>query len=196
MTDAELLDAFVGEIGKGDDLTLFRQYLPDGVNPEEVAPLLTEPWHEDDEQIGAWAQWRPVRVQTAPDALKSFYERVPGPLPPLYAQLTLSCHWDEVDLGEFRLLPNLPRPLDGLASAIRADSFMFRVLSSHNLVQFGKGPDVDYDPVCFDLNQRSADGDCAIVKADHEEILIHERLRVVGVLASSFRELVYRTIKG
>jgi hypothetical protein len=38
MTDAELLDAFVGEIGKGDDLTLFRQYLPEGVNPEEIAP--------------------------------------------------------------------------------------------------------------------------------------------------------------
>jgi len=195
MTDDELLDAFVAAIGASNDCPLFRQHLPEGVQPEDVASLLAEQWHEeDDEQISAWAEWRPLRIQTPPAALKAFYERVPGPLPPLYEQLILSCHWGEVDLGEFRLLPNFPPPLDGLARAVQNDPFMFRVLSSHSLVQFGKGPDVDYDPVCFDLNQRSADGDCAIIKADHEEILNHERLRVVGVLASSFRELVHRTV--
>jgi len=194
VTDTELVDAFIREIGKSEDQKLFRQFLPEGVAPEDVAPLLTEPWHEEDPDVSPWAPWRPLRVQTPPDVLKAFYERVPGPLPSLYERLILTCHWGEVDLGEFRLLPNFPPALDGLVSAIQNDAFMFRVLSSHKLVQFGKGPDVDYDPVCFDLNQRSADGDCAIVKADHEEILIHERLRVVGVLASSFRELVRRTI--
>jgi hypothetical protein len=56
------------------------------------------------------------------------------------------------------------------------------------------GPDIDYDPVCFDLNKRSPDGDCAIVKVDHEEALSHERFRIVAVLADSFRELVQQTI--
>lgn len=103
-------------------------------------------------------------------------------------------HWGEVDLGEYRLLPNFPPALDGLAKAIKNDSFVFRVLSSHNVVRFGLGRDVDYDPVCFDLNRRSIDGDCAIVKADHEDILNHERVRIVADLADSFRALVLRTI--
>jgi hypothetical protein len=61
MTDALLLDALVREIGKSDDLTLFRQYLPEGVQPEDVASLLAEPWHEeDDEQDVLRASARPV----------------------------------------------------------------------------------------------------------------------------------------
>jgi hypothetical protein len=57
-------------------------------------------------------------------------------------------------------------------------------------VQFGKGPDFDYDPVCFDLTHRVTDGDCRIVKFDHEEILCNYRLVEVGELAPSFRRLV------
>jgi hypothetical protein len=196
MNDAELIEAFVREFTKGEPLTLFRQFsLPDGVEPEDVAPLLTEPWHEDeDQEVGAWATWRPLRVETPPDALKKLYEHVPGPLPSLYERLILSYHWATVDLGKYRVLSNFPPPFDGLVKVLRADSVMFDVLSSHRLVQFGMGPDIDYDPVCFDLNQHIADGDCAIVKADHEEILNHKRLRVVGVLAGSFRELIRETV--
>jgi hypothetical protein len=193
MTDTELIDAFVAEFTRGDPLMFFRRSIR-GATADDVVPLLTEPWHDEDKEIDEWARWRPLRIQTARAALETFYERAPGPLPPLYEQLILSCHWGQVDLDEFRLLPNFPPPLDGLVNVLRADSVMFRVLSSRGLVQFGMGPDVDYDPVCFDLNQRSADGDCAIVKADHEDILCHERLRVVGVLAPSFRELVHRTL--
>jgi hypothetical protein len=196
MNDADLIDAFVAEISKREPLRLFRQFsLPDGVEPEDVAPLLTEPWHEDeDEDVGRWSTWRPLRVQTSRDALKALYDALPGPLPPLYEQLILRYHWGEVDLDTYRLLPNFPPPLDGLIRAIKADAVLFKVLSSNGFVQFGRGPDIDYDPVCFDLRRRLADGDCAIVKADHEEILNHERLRVVGVLAGSFRELIRQTI--
>ncbi len=197
MTDTELLEGFVGKFGGDRALTLFRRFLlPEGVAPEDISPLLAEPWHEEeDPNVGPWATWRPMRVQTPSDALRTLYESVPGPLPPLYERLILMWHWAEVDLGTFRVLPNYPPPLYGLVRVLQADSFMFRVLSSNNLVQFGKGPDIDYDPVCFDLNQRGPDGDCAVVKLDHEEILNRERLRVVGVLAGSFRELVHQTIR-
>ena len=196
MTDAALIEAFVAQFTSREPLRLFRQFsLPEGVGPDDVAPLLVEPWHEDeDDDIGRWATWRPVRVQTPPDALATLYATVRGRLPTLYEQLILTYQWAEVDLGQYRLLPNFPPPLDGLVKVITNDSFMFDVLSPHNLVQFGQGPDVDYDPVCFDLHRRSADGDCAIVKADHEEILNRERLRIVAVLAGSFRELVRDTI--
>jgi hypothetical protein len=193
MTDTELIDAFVGEFTRGEPLMLFRRSIR-GAMADDVVPLLIEPWHDEDKEIDEWAKWRPLRIRTSRAALETLYERVPGPLPPLYEQSILSCHWGEVDLDEFRLLPNFPPPLDGLVSVLRADSVTFRALSSQGLVQFGMGPDVDYDTVCFDLNRRVADGDCAVVKVDHEEILIHERLCVVGVLAPSFRELVHRTL--
>src|SRR5437867_560976 len=137
MNDAELIEAFVAEFTKRDSLKLFRQFsLPEGVAPEDVAPLLTEPWHEDpDEDVDGWATWRPLRVQTPPDALKTLYEAVQGPLPPLYEQLILTCHWGEVDLDRYRLLPNFPPPLDGLIKVLKADAVLFQVLSSNGFVQ-------------------------------------------------------------
>jgi len=196
MTDAELIEAFVGEFTKREALKLFRQFsLPDGVAPGDVVPLLTEPWHEDaDKDVDGWATWRPRRVQTPHDALETLYKVVPGPLPPLYERLILTYQWAEVDLGKYRLSSNFPPPLEGLIKVQKADSVMFRALSSHRLVQFGKGPGADYDPVCFDLKKRSADGDCAVIRADHEEILNRERLVVVEVLAGSFRELIRQTL--
>ena len=115
---------------------------------------------------------------------------VPGPLPPLYEQIILSYRWAEVDVGRLRLLANLPPGLRGLAGAIRLDEGLYNVLSPAGFVQFGKGPDMDYDPVCFDLGTRLSDGDCRIVKFDHEEILCNKRLVEVAELAPSFRQLV------
>jgi hypothetical protein len=62
------------------------------------------------------------------------------------------------------------------------------------LIQFGKGPDLDYDPVCFDIKTRKQGGDCRIVKIDHEEILCNNRIKVVAELAPSFYQLVLQTI--
>jgi hypothetical protein len=118
-----------------------------------------------------------------------------GPLPPLYEQLILSYYWAEVDVGRMRLLPNLPPGLQGLAAAIRRDEGLYDALSPAGYLQFGKGPDVDYDPVCFDLGTRLPDGDCRIVKFDHEQILCNERLVEVAELAPSFRRLIELVIE-
>jgi hypothetical protein len=72
---------------------------------------------------------------------------------------------------------------------------LFRIFSAGGFVQVGRGPDYDYDPVCFDLRRRDADGDCPIVKFDHEDILTGETLTVVGELAPSFRQLVEDVIR-
>jgi hypothetical protein len=95
-----------------------------------------------------------------------------------------------VDIGRLRLLANLPPGLQGLAGAIRRDQGLYNVLSPAGFVQFGKGRDMDYDPVCFDLGTRLSDGDCRIVKFDHEEILCNQRLVEVAELAPDFRQLI------
>jgi hypothetical protein len=53
---------------------------------------------------------------------------------------------------------------------------------------------MDYDPVCFDFARRDKNQDCRIVKIGHEEILCHDRVKVIAELAPSFEQLVLRTI--
>jgi hypothetical protein len=137
-----------------------------------------------------WTEWRPARVDLPADALRELYRFVPGPMPPLYERLILSYRWTEVDVGQLRLLGSLPPELQGLQGAILRDLGLFEQLSPAGYVQFGRGPDMDYDPVCFDLGRRDSDGDCRIAKFDHEEILCNRRLTEVAEIAPSFRALV------
>jgi hypothetical protein len=112
----------------------------------------------------------------------------------LYEQLVLSPRWAEVDLKSYRLLAN-PPDLAGLLNQISRDPAFWASLLSAGYIQFGRGPDIDYDPVCFDVNSRKKNNrECRIVKIDHEEILCNNRIKVVGELASSFEELVDDTI--
>lgn len=184
--DARLLRLFVQAFTAFDDLRIGTVIPVDG----EVTPLLTAPWDER-----GWASWRPIADTVPQDALAELYARIPGPLPPLYERLILSYRWAEVDVGRLRLLGNLPPRLNGLASAITRDNGLFDALTPAAVVQFGRGPDIDYDPIGFDLKSRCADGDCPVVQFDHEEILSNRRLRQVAVLADSFRELVTLVIR-
>lgn len=129
--------------------------------------------------------------------LSPLYGRLPAPFPPLYEQLVLSYRWSgEVELRCLRLLAN-PGTSDfaGLTEQIFRDEGLVESLIPGGFVQFGKGPGVNYDPVCFDLRgRRRKDGDYRVVRLDHEEILCHCRIREVAELAPSFRELMLQII--
>jgi len=75
------------------------------------------------------------------------------------------------------------------------DPAMWAALLQKGYIQFAKGPDVDYDAVCFDTSSRSRNRDCRIVKIDHEEILCNNRVKVVGEVAPSFEQLMRTTIE-
>jgi hypothetical protein len=140
--------------------------------------------------------WRPAKIATDASLLEPLYMKLPARFPPLFEKLVLSYRWAEVDLGAYRLRANPPGPdLAGLLGEISKDDFLFQTLIRNGFIPFGKGPDVDYDPVCFDLTSRKKNADYGIVKIDHEEILCNERIQVVGKLAPSFEELVVQTIE-
>jgi hypothetical protein len=121
-------------------------------------------------------RWRPIKVSSEFSWLEPIYSRLPARFPPLYERLVLSYRWDEVDLQSYRLLANPPGPdLSALLQQMSKDSFLWKHLLEAKFIQFGRGPDVDYDPVCFDLSSRKKNRDCRIVKIDHEQILCHER---------------------
>lgn len=179
-----LLEQFVAAFDKLDDMRASGEWSP-------VAWQLAV---GDADELG-WKQWRPIRVATDRSLLEPLYAKLPGRFPPLYEKLVLSYRWAEVDLMSYRLIANPPGPdLNGLFEEITRDSALRDALLPAGYIQFGKGPDLDYDPVCFDVNA-SIKGDYRIIKFDHEEILCNDRLKIVAEVASSFEELVSQTIK-
>jgi hypothetical protein len=140
--------------------------------------------------------WHPLRVTTDRSALETVYAKLPARFPPLYEELMLNYRWLEVDLQLYRLHANpAGSGLLGLLDRILKDKFLSSFLLKNGFIPFAKGPDMDYDPVCFDLKRRKKNKELAIVKLDHEEILCNERIKIVGELAPSFEQLVLDTIQ-
>jgi hypothetical protein len=141
--------------------------------------------------------WRPMHATTEVENLGPIYSRLPAKFPHLYESLILSYRWAEVDLQSFTLLANPPGPgVEGLMREISKDPALWNCLRMAGYIQFGKGPDLDYDPVCFDLSSRKKNGrDYRIVKTDHEQILNYGRIKVIKELAPSFEALVRATIE-
>jgi hypothetical protein len=186
MNNAELLEEFVASFSKLDEMT---------VRAEESDPVAWELRIGEVTEYG-WSRWRPVKAETNRALLEPVYAKLPARFPPLYEELVLSYRWATVDLQSLRLLANPPGPdLGRLLAEISRDPAIWESLIPAGYVQFGRGPDMDYDPVCFEIKSRSKNGDYRVVKIDHEEILCNFRVKVVSELAPSFYELARRTIQ-
>ena len=182
--DSELVDTFVGTFGKLGDL--WTSYELDPIAWQLTVGNLNE---------YGMKQWRPIRVSTEQSSLEALYANLPARFPPLYERLVLSYRWAEIDLRLFRLLPNPPGPnLAGLSEEFSRHRAMQEILFPNKCLQFGKGPDVNYDAICFDWSRRLRDGDCPVIQVDHEGILSQNRFKKVADLAPSFRELILRVI--
>ena len=115
----------------------------------ERDPLAWELASGDLDEYG-FKHWRPVRVWTDRSALDVLYAKLAARFPPLYEQLILSYRWAEVSLGEYKLLANPTGPdLGGLLAAILKDKAIVDELTPRGYLQFGRGPDLNYDPICF-----------------------------------------------
>lgn len=183
--DADLLARYVATFEKLDILHEFEV-------PEELRVGTYD--------RGYW--WRPMPFATEPSALQAMYRELglPGSgstrFPSLYEALLLSYRWAKVDMGTYRLLANAPAAdLSPLAASMRVDEYLRSTLLPNGYIQFGQGPDINYDPVCFDFRHRQKNGDCRIVQLDHEAILCYGRIEGMTELAPNFRSLVLDTIK-
>lgn len=179
-----LVERFVASFGKLNRMSENTQIYP-------IAPELTV---GEADEFGQ-TKWKPLHCATDASLLGPLYAKLPTKFPKLYERLILSYRWAEIDLETFRLLANPPGPdLRGLLQEMLKDQFLSSVLLKNGFVRFGKGPDMDYDPVCFDISSRTKNGDRRIVKLDHEEILCNSRIRIVREMAESFERLMQDTI--
>jgi hypothetical protein len=166
----------------------------DGLEYWQSEPLPAELAAESDVDDDHAARWRPAAIVTDREQLAPIYQKLPDRFPALYERLVLTHRWIEVDLQTVRLLANPPGPtLSGLLHAICRDQAFVDVLIPAGFVPFGKATDLNYDPICFDLNSRQAD-DCPVIQFEHEAILCHGRIGERRQRAASFRELLCETI--
>lgn len=98
-------------------------------------------------------------------------------------------------MGLCRLLSNRSdRSLLPPRDEIIANRVPAEVLLRNGVIQFARGPEEDYDPVCFDARVSRPECDYAIIRLDHEDILCRGVLSVTDQIAPSFRTLVQMTI--
>lgn len=158
----ELLSRFVASFEKLDDMVVFEHLSPIAkqlaVGPGELG----------------MTKWRPAKTPTDPQLLESIYAVLPSRYPPLYERLVLTYRWDVVDLELLRLSPNPPGD-DLSALQPNKNDFLTNFLLNAGYIRFGLGPDVDFDPICFELKSRKKNREFRIVKIDHEDILCRER---------------------
>jgi hypothetical protein len=186
MPESELLlEQFVASFDKLGEL----------IANEVLDPIAWQLATGDRDQYGC-RRWRPIKMHTEFSSLEPLYATLPARFPPLFERLVLTYRWAEVDLQSYRLLANPPGlGLGALVQQMSQDPIIWKSLSEAGFIQFGKGPDADYDPICFDISSRKKNKDCKIVKIDHEQILCNDRVQIVAELAPSFEQLVIRTVE-
>lgn len=126
------------------------------------------------------------------DWIDDLETRLPCRLPAHFRSLVTRYIFPEFTCGNVLLFGNTPETIGYQAHELRIAIFhdrpLFEILSRHRYVQFGQPATGSYDPVCFAPSLRNRDA--AVVRVDHEEILIRQRLHVVETLAPSFRGLL------
>lgn len=139
-------------------------------------------------QVAAGCEFTPI--SDAP-WIAPFEAKLPARLPPSFRSLILRYRFDPFQVSGIHFFGNRgsSHP-DDLVIASLKDPVLVQVCQRHGVIQIGRPDTGSYDPVCFDMRRRAKDGEAPIVCLDHEEILMHERIRVVRECATSFEEVI------
>jgi len=128
---------------------------------------------------------------TATSWLAAFELALPFRLPPHFQSLIARYSFDPFEWRDVAFFGNRGnRDHTDLVVASTQDPLLTRVTRSQGLLRVGRPASGSYDPVCFDMGRRSKVGDAPLVRIDHEEVLIHSRVRVIHTYATSFREFI------
>jgi hypothetical protein len=135
-------------------------------------------------------RWKPIQVATPKAELSTLYERLHTTFPPLYERLILTWRWLDVWNDQVRFFANPPEAsLNAFAKQVLNDPVFNQHLVGGGYIPFGL--DIEsYDPVCFDTNRRLADGDCMVIRFEHEAMLSFDHIGESWVLYPSCRDMM------
>ena len=132
-----------------------------------------------------------IEQKTDRKALVQLYEHLPFQYPSLFEELLLNYRWDALDLSLLRVKPNRAgEDLSGFLSEICADEYIHEYCIQNNFLLFGMGPDVSYDPACFQVVPTLHPDSYPVMLIDHEDILCLRKKVRTEVLATNFESLI------
>lgn len=183
-SDIQLVENFIASFGAFDDMIVFDEFN-------------SAAWNLRLGKAGRMGvHWRPRKVKTSPRFLDPVYQKLPIKFPALYEKLVLSYRWAEIDVGTFRLIANPTGPgLIRFEAELFSDEFLVQFALSNGYLRFAKGPDMNYDPVCFDISRDTGSHEFPIVRLDHEAILCNEVIEVAEEMAPNFRSLMITAVE-
>ena len=125
------------------------------------------------------------RILSAP-WIESFEERLPEKLPRSFASLVKRYRFPSFVFGGVNFFSNLGTGGDEeLVRAVFRDPCLAGTLSSC-FIQIGRPDTGSYDLVCFDARHRRG-GEYPMVVLDHEQLLQHNKVRLIKVVAQTFQ---------
>lgn len=135
-----------------------------------------------------------IRPASSNPWVEELAQKLPQQWPKPFRSLVDRYRYSNIEVGPLMLFANSGHDLFyELSKRVFADEGIFPLLHKHGLLQFGLPQEANYDPVCFDMQHRYR-GDAPIVRLDHEEILLRNRIRVVQQIAPSFSQFMQRAI--
>jgi hypothetical protein len=146
-------------------------------------------------EIDGYFNWKIKRISPNP-WVQELAQKLPKRFPAPYLSLIERYRFCEFEIGSVMFLANTGQPLfQELSRKTFSDAGLYPTMHKNGFLQFGMTYTGDYDPMCFDMKQEHR-GDAPIVRLDHEEILINDRIRVVEKVAPSFSEFMRAAISG
>ena len=176
-----LIDRFVAKLNKDG----FPSE-PCGTLPEKVRRSLAvvDPVDPD------FCSWQITPVEETP-WISIAEAKLPSPLPPTFLSLLRRYIFLSFEAGPLLFFANTGEDIyDEFSVAIFRDKVLSEQLLAAGFIHFAKEDTGDYDPICFDTHGRQGKSDYRLVKIDHEDILIKNRITVVREISPSFERFV------
>ena len=137
-----------------------------------------------------FCKWQ-IREADGASWITEFEARLPVPLPPSFQEFVSSHRFAEFEADPIMLFANTGESVHHeLVEAAFRDRIMSKRLLDEGYIQVGREAGGGYDPVCFDTNTMGWDGEYALVRIDHEDMLTNGKVTVRQKLADSFAEFM------
>jgi hypothetical protein len=137
-----------------------------------------------------FCKWQ-IRPNDAAPWIAEFETRLPVPLPPSFQEFVSTYRFAEFEADPIMFFANTGEEVHHeLVHVVFRDKIMSKRLLDEGYIQFGREAGGGYDPVCFDTNTMGWDGEYAVVRIDHEDMLTNSKVTVRQKLADSFAEFM------
>jgi hypothetical protein len=174
-----LVDAFVERINSGP-----REREP----LDEVPESLREPASDGSDISDGYTDWRIVRSDNR-ERIELLQDRIGRRFPPSFLDLISRFSFAAFEHGPLLFFANHhEETFWDLSRKLFLDPTMSPALLSAGFIQIGNPYFYNYDPVCFDCNRGATEP--PLVQLDHEAILCHSEIRIIGEIAPSFLEIL------